>query len=61
MGRMGDTKICILIINKVVGNARLRESDFHPIIPKTSAVTNCFVLYLNAYNGLHKTFIVFFS
>ena len=42
-----------------VGNARVGDSAFHNICPKTPAVSNCFVLYLNAYNRKYKTIIQF--
>ena len=33
----------------------------YPISPKTPAVINCFVLYLIADNGQHKSFIKFIN
>ena len=40
MGRIDASKMCILIIIKEIGNAKL---GWNPISPKTPAVSNCFV------------------
>ena len=53
VGCMGDIKVCILL---------LIESDLHPITisVETPAVSNCFVLFLNAYNSdSTKHFIIY--
>ena len=60
---MGATKIYILIINKRGWQCMLGERAMHAGVfcPNTPAVSNCFVLYQNAYNGEHKTFMKFIN
>ena len=43
-------KIVYSLLLDEVGNAGVGDSDLHPISRITTAVSNCFVLYLNAYN-----------
>ena len=60
IGRMGGTKICILISIKRVWQRKAGREQFTPCQSElTPTISNCFVLYLNAYNGQHKTFIQF--
>ena len=47
----------ILLLLKEVDNARV--GPYHPISPKTPAVSNGFVFNLIAYNGWHKTIMQF--